>query len=291
MKLKKVIVPFLALSICATLMNGCAAGNTGSRATAATENTMEKLSISTTEATTEAVTTEVSESIAEETIATEPESTVPTEKETYTMEDYTEWLVVLDNEKESLMPFVDEALRQKISPSELFYYYLRWAFDREVIGDSAAYSDFEYETKENSLLIRGAILDEFPMNTLVNSNTLPVHGAPLTECVAGQYQLWEQTGNLGNPGLGVIDADTPPYYQVTGLAIDGTGCTAKLQLTVDGVDFGVCEINDNVLLLPIDAEAIIASQPVTVELTLIEGTLPDASKVFVALDTNITGGR
>ena len=283
MKLKKVIVPFLALSICATLMNGCAAGNTGSRATAATENTMEKLSISTTEATTEAVTTEVSESIAEETIATEPESTVPTEKITYTMEDYTEWLVVLDNEKESLMPFVDEALRQKISPSELFYYYLRWAFDREVIGDSAAGLDLEYESSENSIVVRGAIFHSIPMNQL------NMYDATLTELVAAQYRFWEQTGQLDSSVVGNIDADTPPYYQVESLAIDGTGCTAKIQVTVNGVDCGICEINDSVLLMPIESEPFLAKEPAVVELTLIEGTLPDESKVFVGIDSNISG--
>jgi hypothetical protein len=88
-----------------------------------------------------------------------------------------------------------------------------------------------------------------------------------------------------------INKDTPPRYQVAALAINAGSMATQLQVRINGVDFGACALDHQVLYLPINADPILANTPAVVELTLLGGTLPAESDVFVCLGSNISGAR
>ena len=180
----------------------------------------------------------------------------------------------------SLELFMREAEKQGVNGDALWY---QW-HDFMGLSDSAAWVEQEWTQTGNSIRIELGILHENPMNRGDGID----EAKTLAEKIAVQYRYWEKTGELDYMH---INKDTPPRYQVAALAINAGSMATQLQVRINGVDFGTCTLEQQVLYLPINADPILANTPAVVELTLLGGTLPAESDVFVCLASNISGAR
>lgn len=173
---------------------------------------------------------------------------------------------------ELLMEECDGELRQEL--------WERW-YDGMGLSDSAAWTEQEWVEDDTHVYIALGILHENPMNRYGTWEMT------LEEKIAVQYHHWEETGELDY----VHVSSTPPYYQVTAIAVNATNICAEVQIRINGTDFGTYTLNHNTLILPVDSDPIPANTPATVEFTLLSGTLPKESQVIVCLNSNITGAR
>ncbi len=180
----------------------------------------------------------------------------------------------------SLELFRKEAEAQGANPDELWY---QW-HDFMGFSDSAAWAVREWTETDDGVRMELAILHENPMNRGTGID----QAETLAEKVAVQYRYWEETGELDYMH---IDKNTPPHYQVTSIAINASSCYTQVQIRINGVDFGTCTLDHQVLLLPVNSEPMTADAPAVVELMLLSGTLPAEGDVFVCLGSNISGAR
>ncbi len=166
------------------------------------------------------------------------------------------------------------------APDELWYQWHNFMG----ISDSVAWTAREWVVGSDGVRMELGVLHENPMNRGTGIDSAET----LAEKISVQYRYWEETGELDYIH---VDKDTPPYYQVTTLAINASSLYAEVQILINGVDFGTHTLDHRVLLLPVDSEPIVAKEPAVVELRLISGELPDALDVFVCMESNISGAR
>lgn len=184
---------------------------------------------------------------------------------------------------ESLKLFLEEAQHQNLS----FQVRQDMLFQGQTylgLGDSAAWQERELTETAEGLRIQTGILLETRMEYAAEMNAAQT----LAEKIAIQYGYWEETGNLDYVNN---DKNTPPYYRVMSLAINGTDTYGKVQVLINGIDFGTWDFDHEVFLLPVESEAITAKEPVVIDLNVLEGELPEEHCIFVYLDSNISGAR
>ena len=194
----------------------------------------------------------------------------------YSINDY---LQLLPTEQPDLMPFIEAAQRQDISPEALFSLYLRQLTEQ---GDSAAWQEVETTADSETLYLYGGILHEIPMNH--------TDATTLKEKIADQFAYWQETGTLDDPSVGNINAETEPYYQLRTVVVDGRNANVSFRLKVNGREVGCYDVKHRILFLQIDQPSIPASEPVEVKLEALEGALPTDS-VYLGITSNISGAR
>lgn len=179
--------------------------------------------------------------------------------------------------------FLQEARRLGLGEEEVFAMEYQWN-GYIGLGDSAAWLSRSFTETPEGVRIDSGILHEAPMNQAEGMDS----ALSLPEQIAAQYKHWEATGTLDYIN---INQHTAPYYQVKTIALDGTETYVKVQILINGVDFGSYEADHQVLLLPVNSEPIAAKEPAVVELRVLAGQLPDEHHIFVYMTSNISGGR
>ncbi len=225
--------------------------------------------------------------------------------ELMSMEEYGLWLDIL-----SILQDVDGIeeeweLEEVLSPEELLEFYnqklfvdqLKLEHDLEQvqqlqtqwqgykgIGDSAAFLAREWTETEQGIRINSAILHEDPLNRAQGMDGAET----LAEKVAAQYGYWEETGRRDYIHT---DRETPPGHRVQYIAINASNTHVKFRLFINGMDYGIHELYQQVFLYEPDTEFVIAKEPAVVELQVLEGQLPGEEYIFVYLDSNISAAR
>lgn len=216
--------------------------------------------------------TEVEESIA----ATEWNDTAPTITEapaaTQSIDDVDTsayYARVIEEQDDALTPFVREAVAQGIDADHLFSDYLQ---EMALPDNGICFQKTEREMSANGIILRTAVL--------LKDSVGYYSSASLDELTAKQYE----------DICGYDDCADSRTYQVVGLAINGSYVKAEFSVSVNGQEIGTYSIDNNVLLLPIDAPASSIDRPVEISLTVLSGNLPTPDYIYVGVHSNLFGG-
>lgn len=179
------------------------------------------------------------------------------------------YLRVVEEQSDALTPFVRQAIAQGIDADTLFDNYLH---EMSIPDNSLCFQKTERHMSENGVLLRTAVL----LHTAVDASS----DAPLDELVSTNYDFLCETDEKAEERT----------YQIVGLAVNGSYVTAEFTVSINGQQIGTYQVDNSVLLLPLESELFPVNQPVEIELNVLSGNLPIPDYIYVGIHSDLLGG-